>query len=301
MTAYLYQVEHRTSYRYDAPIHLSLNEAHLRPRATDYQHLLDHSLMIDPPPLRAHERPDFFLNSCLFFSIEKSHLALDILSTSTLEIIPRSFSSLPASLPWEQVLEILPRESFREVRQYHSDSPFIYKSANLADYARLSFSPGRPFLEAVQDLNTRIYQEFRYIPNSTTLTTSPEDVLKMRKGVCQDFAHLMIGGLRSLGFSARYVSGYIETISTPEKPKLVGADASHAWVSVFLPGMGWVDFDPTNNQLPTSQHLTVAWGRDYGDVIPIRGVYLGSAAQTIGVGVTVTRLKETGGENSVSY
>ncbi len=176
--------------------------------------------------------------------------------------------------------------------QYTFDSLHITATSQLADYARPSFPPGRPLLAAVQDLTRRIYSDFRYDPRATTVATPLGDVLQNRRGVCQDFAHLEIGCLRSLGLAARYISGYLLTTPPPGQARLIGADASHAWLAVYVPGMGWFDFDPTNNQIASEKHITVAWGRDYDDVSPIKGVILGGGRQSITVSVDVIPLEE---------
>ncbi len=177
-----------------------------------------------------------------------------------------------------------------EAYEFTFDSPHIRKSDELADYAEPSFPRNRPLLQSVLELNSRIHADFKYVPESTTISTTLPEVMKLRRGVCQDFAHLMIGCLRSLGLSARYVSGYLRTLPPPGKPRLVGADASHAWVAVYFPGVGWVDFDPTNDKIPSTEHITLAWGRDYGDVSPIRGSLLGGGGQTVRVSVDVEEI-----------
>jgi transglutaminase-like putative cysteine protease len=175
--------------------------------------------------------------------------------------------------------------------QYAFDSPCVRNSPELADFALPSFTPGRPILAAAADLTRRIHTEFRYDPTATSVNTPPSEVLKTRRGVCQDFAHLAIGCLRSLGLPARYVSGYLLTTPPPGKPRLVGADASHAWFSVYTPDCDWVDYDPTNNIRPSDQHVTLAWGRDYSDVCPIKGVFFGGGQQVVQVSVDVTPLE----------
>ncbi len=174
-----------------------------------------------------------------------------------------------------------------DVWQYLYDSDHVTTSADLAEFARRSFTPGRPWLAATLDLMLRIHREFVYDPAATSISTRLESVLALRRGVCQDFAHLQIGCLRSLGLPARYVSGYLLTTPPPGKPRLVGADASHAWISAWCPGVGWVDFDPTNNLVPTLGHITVGWGRDYGDVCPIKGVFIGGGEHAMKVSVDV--------------
>ena len=177
-----------------------------------------------------------------------------------------------------------------EACSFTFDSHYVKRSPALAEYATPSFAPGRPILDATADLSARIHREFRYDAKATTISTPLAEVLANRHGVCQDFAHLAIGCLRSLGLAARYVSGYLESRPPPGRARLVGADASHAWLAVFAPGLGWVDFDPTNNVLPSERHLTLAWGRDYGDVSPIRGVILGGGSHTMSISVDVAPL-----------
>jgi transglutaminase-like putative cysteine protease len=184
-----------------------------------------------------------------------------------------------------------PREGELDAFEYLYDSPYIPTSEELAAYAMPSFVPGRPLLAAVLDLTRRIFEEFEFDSTATTVATPPGEVLKIKRGVCQDFAHLEVGCLRSIGLSARYVSGYLETEPPPGKPKLAGADVSHAWISVFCPGIGWVDVDPTNNILASEHHITIGWGRDYGDVSPIRGVLLGGGTHSLSVGVDVVRIE----------
>jgi len=178
-----------------------------------------------------------------------------------------------------------------DAKQYVLDSPMVTTTQELADYARASFLPGRPLVDVVSDLMQRIYTDFTYDPAFTTIATPLSTVLAHRRGVCQDFAHLAIGCLRSFGLSARYISGYVETLPEPGKPRLIGADASHAWFAVYLPGVGWLDFDPTNNKLPYDQHITLAWGRDYADVTPLKGIAFGGGQHTLSVSVDVLRLE----------
>ena len=196
-------------------------------------------------------------------------------------------------LAWEEVCQRLQTDldpETLELRQYILNSPMIPTMSELRTYAERSFSKERPLLEAVEELTDRLYTDFTYDPNFTTIATPLADVIQHRRGVCQDFAHLGIGCLRALGLAARYVSGYIETNPPPDQEPLEGADASHAWFSVYLPQLGWVDFDPTNNQIPTDQHITIAWGRDYSDVTPLKGVVFGSGTHELSVSVDCQRL-----------
>ena len=198
-------------------------------------------------------------------------------------------------LAWEEVRQRIQTDMDPEVlelRQYILDSPMIPTMPELRTYAEKSFPKNRSLLEAVEELTTRLYTDFTYDPNFTTIATPLADVIQHRRGVCQDFAHLGIGCLRTLGLAARYVSGYIETDPPPDQEPLEGADASHAWFSVYLPQLGWVDFDPTNNQIPADQHITIAWGRDYSDVTPLKGVVFGSGTHELSVSVDVGRDNE---------
>jgi transglutaminase-like putative cysteine protease len=215
---------------------------------------------------------------------------------SEVAVTSRHYPTPSDTMPWEAARkqmrgDLTPQglEAFELV----FDSPYVPRSNELSDYALPSFTPGRPFLEAVLDLNSRIHKDFKYAPSTTTISTPIAEVMKMRRGVCQDFAHLMIGCLRSMGLAARYVSGYLRTTPPPGRPRLIGADASHAWCAVYFPGIGWLDFDPTNNSTPRASHITLGWGRDYSDVSPIRGVILGGGGQSIGVSVDVAPIEES--------
>jgi transglutaminase-like putative cysteine protease len=226
----------------------------------------------------------------MHFSISEPHRALDVVATSVVEITP-----VPPPLPelspaWEGVVERLYSDRRRDVLdafQMTFESPHIGKSEDFLEFARPAFAPGRPVLEAVSALSGRIHSEFAYDNKSTDISTPLAQVLEQKRGVCQDFAHLMIACLRSLGLAARYVSGYLLTHPPPGKPKLVGADASHAWVSVWLPRSGWIDFDPTNDVMPRDEHITTAYGRDFSDVTPLRGVILGGGQHVLEVSVDV--------------
>ena len=301
-----YRVQHETVYSYSHSVSVSHNVAHLLPRACDTQRLEELQLRIEPEPSSLRHFDDYFGNPAVFFIVTEPHDRLRVLAESHVQVEPRDLIELSTSPAWEQVVETLraaPDARTLAAYEYVFDSPFVPTSAELADYARPSFAPGRPLLEATDDLCHRIHRDFRYDPEATTLATPIHEVLAERHGVCQDFAQVMSGALRSLGIAARYVSGYIRSAnpkpevpgasdlapSAPdakgEPPDLVGADASHAWVSVFCPSAGWVDFDPTNAMLPNDRHLVLGWGRDYDDVSPLQGVTLGGGLQTVAVGV----------------
>lgn len=280
-----YQISHETTYDYSEPVSLCQNLAHLTPRPVAHQRCQEGALTISPQPALVDRFTDYFGNPVEFFAIQEPHRQLVVKSAQEVEILPPPSSPLEESPTWEEVRELLPAEF--EAVPFTFDSPYIQASAELAGYAAPSFPPGRPLLEAARDLTHRIRSDFRYDPKTTTLATPLPRVLSQRSGVCQDFAHLMIGALRSLGLAARYVSGYLSTDPPPGKPRLIGADASHAWLAVFCPGIGWTDFDPTNDVIPSDRHITLAWGRDYGDVSPIQGVILGGGENEVRVAVTV--------------
>jgi len=291
----VYRVTHTTTYEYAALVEQSYNEAHLRPRQTDHQVCIEHTLHIDPAPSTRFESVDPFGNNVATFVVQGGFDRMSVTATSEVQV--SSPSPPPVGPPWESVrtlLEIDRQTSAREARRCRAPSRLVPTSNALADYARESFAPGRPLVESVMDLTARIYREFQYEPGFTSISTPLLEVFEQRRGVCQDFAHLMIGCIRSLGLAARYVSGYIETFPPPGRERLVGADASHAWASVYLPGWGWVDVDPTNDQVVAESYITTAWGRDYWDVSPLRGsVEGGGGSHHLDVAVDVTRVVRT--------
>jgi len=295
-----YRISHRTEYHYAEPVDSGYNEARLLPRAVPRQVATAAALAIDPPPSDYRERLDYFGNRVASFSIDQPHQSLTVTATSEVTVEPRSGRlDLFEGESWETSRSILMQSSDAEslmARDFVLDSPLVVAQAGLADYADGSFVRGRSLLESVHDLMERIHREFRYDPEFTTLSTPLTQVLEHRRGVCQDFAHLAIGCIRSRGLAARYVSGYIETVPPPGRQRLVGADASHAWFSVFVPGAGWVDFDPTNNQVPETQHITIAWGRDYSDVTPLKGIIFGGGSMTMKVAVDVLNLDTACGQ-----
>ncbi|MFT3867396.1 MAG: transglutaminase family protein [Nibricoccus sp.] len=282
-----YQITHRTTYSYLNDVTFSQHVAHLRPRTFPGHTCLSHELSISPPPAQLSTREDYFGNTTHSFTLSGSHKELVITSKSTVEIAPRKWPQPAKTSAWNALInsrsELLPLEA----QEYIFPSNYVPTSQELISYASLSFAPDRPLLEAASDLMSRIHSEFTFDPTATTVATPIETVLQKRRGVCQDFAHLQIACLRSLGLPARYVSGYLETLPPPGKTKLVGADASHAWLQIFVPDFGWIDLDPTNNTLPNSRHITVAWGRDFDDVTPIRGVISGGGRHSLAVAVDV--------------
>lgn len=296
-----YQLRHTTHYEYSSPVTLSHNEARLLPRDLEFQHCENTRLSISPTPLRQHERQDFFGNRVVYFAIQDIHDSLEVTVRSQITTQRRSApTGNDVHQSWETVVQQLApggsgnpasiNPDILDARLFTLNSPFIHHSESLRAFALDCFTPQRSLCESVLALNQQIYQEFSYDPEYSTLATPLEDVLKDRKGVCQDFAHLAIGALRSVGLAARYVSGYLETFPAPGQEKLVGADASHAWLSVFIPNWGWLDIDPTNGNLPNERYLTLAWGRDYSDVTPLRGVMNGGGAHELSVEVDVLPL-----------
>ncbi len=289
-----FRVTHLTRYVYGDPVGVCWNEACLLPRETQNQRCLSSRLEIEPTPSDLRERKDFFGNRITHFSIQRPHHQLVVKAVSEVIITPAtSFPAAGNQPPWETVHAGLATDrdpATIEVLPYCYDSSLITAGPQLADYARRSFLPERPIIEAAADLMRRIYHDFTYDAKATTIATPLAEVMANRRGVCQDFSHVGIGCLRAMGLAARYVSGYIETVPPAGKERLIGADASHAWFSVYCAEAGWVDFDPTNNKMPTDQHITVAWGRDFSDVSPLRGVALGGGKHQVEVSVDVARI-----------
>jgi transglutaminase-like putative cysteine protease len=294
-----YRICHTTTYAYSEPVSLCHNLVHVTPRPTARQHCLRDEVLVQPEPDVLQRQIDYFGNITHFFTIQEPHKQLTIISQNLTEVFPAPALMLEGTPAWESAVQALrPDGESRSAEvldacQFSFDSTYIKRQAIWRDFAVGSFLPGRPLLSAVMDLTTRIHGEFQYDPRSTTVATPLHEMFERRRGVCQDFAHLQIACLRSLGLAARYVSGYLRTTAAPGQEHLIGADASHAWIQVFCPGLGWVDFDPTNNVLPSDQHILVAWGRDYDDVSPIKGIILGGEQHTLGVTVDVSPLEDS--------
>jgi len=250
---------------------------------------------VKPEPISQQERVDYFGNKTFYFSVQDAHkkLVIDVVSELNIAagIVLPDLTQGPTCKEYLDLIRVSKDPDFLEAREFLLDSPMIRSSKSLADYARGVFQGDVPLLMALRHFTSKIFTEFTFDPNVTTVATPLDQVLKLKGGVCQDFAHLAIGCLRSLGFPTRYMSGYLETLPPPGEEKLIGADASHAWFSVFLPNIGWVEFDPTNDVMPTTQHLVTAWGRDYSDVTPLQGVIFdGGEGQTLSVSVDVQRI-----------
>lgn len=289
-----YTVTHRTRYTYSSPVSGSYGEAWLLPRSLPNQRCLNATVTITPAPSDQSERVDFFGNRVSYFHLTTSHTELEVTATSTVEVDPgRGALPLVANQPWELVRDpcaTLAGPLGTQARHFLLDSPGAPAVPVAYDYAGQSFTPGRPVLDAVGDLASRINADFEFDADATDVTSTIEDLFDGRAGVCQDFAHLLVSCLRAVGLPGRYVSGYLETVPPPGQPKLVGVDVSHAWASVLLPDAGWVDIDPTNNQFVDDRYVTVAWGRDYRDVTPLKGVVYSDAEKTtLEVTVDVSR------------
>ena len=285
-----YHITHSTLYEYSAPVSVSHHVARLEPLITATQSRESFSLRIFPEPALRKARTDYFGNQLCFFAIQEIHTQLEIVTHSRVSVQPRRAAPNESAAAWESVAEMFRDPVSPEVvepYQFVFDSPQIRVAPDLADYARASFDEATPLIAGARDLTRRIFKDFKFDPKATTVATPLEEVWEKRRGVCQDFAHLGIACLRSIGLPARYVSGYLRTRPPEGKPRLVGADASHAWFSVFAPGTGWVDFDPTNNCLPAEEHITVAYGRDFGDVSPVAGILTGGGQHVVKVSVDV--------------
>ncbi len=296
MTAY--RVTHRTRYRYAEEVAASYGLAHLLPRDTPGQVCRSARLDVVPTPDLVRERTDFFGNRALHFSLHEPHVELAVTATSVVEVTGTAPDlRVLAQRPWEDVRDTVRAgtdAALLDARTFVLDSPLVRSSARLRDWGATSFRPGRPVVEAVVDLCGRIHHDFTFEPGATDVSTTAEELLDDGRGVCQDFAHLMVGCLRSLGLPARYVSGYLETRPPPGEPRLQGSDVSHAWASIHLPVVGWFDLDPTNDLVVGDQHITTAWGRDYADVTPLKGViFTDGTTEELAVEVDVVRAAVT--------
>ena len=295
--AHRYRVEHHTVYRYSEPVMLSHQQLHLTPRPLDYQALQEHEVVIKPAPTQQRKMTDAFGNPVIEIAIEAAHTALDIIARTSVAVAERRIIEPAATPPWESVRDALayraawhPEPAILDATQYLFESPYARVKRSLKAYAADCFEPDRPILAAATALMGKIHGEFKFDAAATNVTTPVMQFFEQKRGVCQDFTHLMISCLRSTGLAARYVSGYLLTRPAPGKPRRVGADVSHAWVSLFVPGGGWIDLDPTNNVFPSSEHITLGWGRDFSDVTPLRGIINGGGEQTLEVKVTVESL-----------
>jgi len=294
-----YRVHHETTYTYGAPVVTSHNEAHLKPRQLARQAVWQLRLDIDPEPDTVAWRRDFFGNDVVYFDLERPHDRLRVAATSTVDVRRMAPPDAGAAPAWEMVSA----ESRTHGSAHHLEgypfllgSPLVWQCPGLDEYARPSFPTGRSVLEAVLDLSARIHRDFEYDEAATHVATPLAEVLELRRGVCQDFAHVMIGCLRAVGVPARYVSGYVPATGglgaagTGDPTPIVGGHASHAWVAAFCGRLGWVEVDPTNDMLTSDEHVVLGWGRDYDDVSPVKGVTLGGTTSAVSVTVRVERM-----------
>jgi transglutaminase-like putative cysteine protease len=291
----IYRILHRTTYKYAYPVSVGNHVACLHPRSLPHNKVVSSTLCIQPQPVTLTERVDYFGNRLYFFTVAEPHKELIVEAKSEVIRTSDAGSTQKPSLPWEASTSSLATDTTPEgldAYQYQFESPRIRIRPEFAAYALKSFSPGRPMRDALVELTSRIHHDFRFDSKVTTVRTTVEEVFKKRHGVCQDFAHLQIACLRSINIAARYVSGYLRTYPPHGQPRLIGADASHAWVSAYSCDLGWLDMDPTNNVAPTDGHVTLAWGRDYGDVSPLRGLILGGAGHTLNVEVDMEPVGE---------
>ena len=290
-----YRISHITAYKYASRVSHCYNLAQMMPRTTQRQTCFSSKVEVSPTVSRETRREDFFGNNVFQFEIQNPHKELVITATSQVETRPQIVdTNLDLGSTCAEARVKMRQSKSEDVllsREFQLDSAMIKSSAELRDFAKDLFTPDRSLLSAVGALTERIFTDFTYSPLSTTIATPIADVMKNRKGVCQDFAHLQIGCLRAMGYAAKYVSGYLETLPPPGEEKMVGVDATHAWLSVFSPGEGWVEFDPTNNCLAGEQHIITSWGRDFNDVTPLKGVIFGGGRNPgMTVSVDVSRV-----------
>ncbi len=290
-----YQVNHITDYIYANPASLCHNVMFKVPHDFSFQKVLSFGYSIYPAPSYEVMRSDFFENKYVYFSIDHSHKKLTVVADSIVELsVPNWMNAKPSEThPWEEVVKWLKStEALNDIRQFYLESNHVTIIDGVEEYTRRSFTPGRPIMEAMIELNTRIFTDFDFTPGFTDISTPLEEVFEHKKGVCQDLSHFSLACLRSIGLAARYMSGYIETLPPPGKPKLVGSDASHAWIALYIPDWDWVEFDATNNLLVSDKHIRTAVGRDFADVTPLKGIVYSSGKQNMKVSVDVRNLGE---------
>jgi transglutaminase-like putative cysteine protease len=290
MPACRYTVDHETRYAYRVPVSQSWQLAHLTPRELPWQRLLSHELRIEPAADERRDERDAFGNGVTHFAVHGPHPLLRVRMLAEVEIDERPAMRAAGGPTWEAVRESLrsaPAQDGLAPARMNEQSALVPWSDSARAYAAPSLAAGRPWLDAVNDLMHRIHADFEFEPGATTVTTQVDEVLELRSGVCQDFAHLMLACLRGHGLPARYVSGYLLTDPPPGRARLLGVDASHAWIAAYSPAHGWVEFDPTNDHLADQRYITLAWGADFADVVPLRGVILGGRGQSMAVEVSV--------------
>lgn len=291
-----YRVRHVTRYVYDRQVAHAHQLLHLTPRTTERQRCFGHAILVNPAAMLREDHLDAFGNGVTRLELDRPHGTLDIIATMEVEIAALAAMDARQSENWEANCESMQYRAQDQsaeqldVLRYAGGSTYVPIKRMFEDYAQEVFTPDTPVLVGAEALMEKIHKEFEYSPGATEIATPLVEVFTERKGVCQDYAHLMIACLRSLGLAARYVSGYLRTQTETDESRLTGADASHAWVSVWAPPFGWVDLDPTNNLRVDRDHVVLAWGRDFGDVSPLRGVLLGGGSHSLEVGVAVTPL-----------
>jgi transglutaminase-like putative cysteine protease len=299
-TARSYEVRHTTQYTYDDEVTASYGRTFVTPRDLPTQVCRSARIVVDPAPALLSEHVDSFDNRTTYFEVHRAHRRLSVTAVNQVEVSrQRPDLSVLSALTWEEAAAQLgaaadggPGDDLDvvAVRTFLLPSPLVASWPQVAAWAREVLTPGRPVAEALPALAAAIHTQFTYRSGATDVGTTLPELLRRRAGVCQDFAHLAVGALRSVGLPARYVSGYLETDPPPGRPRLQGADATHAWASVLLPSMGWVDLDPTNNQLVDDRYVVAAWGRDYTDVPPVKGViFTEASASDMHVAVDVVR------------
>ncbi|MDT0357690.1 transglutaminase family protein [Herbaspirillum huttiense F1] len=301
----VYRIHHQTTYQYSLPVRLSHQVLHLTPRELPWQQCLSHTVNVLPSPQLVRSYEDNFGNVIKAFSLDTDHTSLDVQADSWVALTPRAQPQ--PGMQWEEAATVMAYHGGRimapgmlEASNFLFESSHVRIKREFIRYAAECFSPGLSVVEGVRALMMRIHEEFAFDPAATTVSTPVTEVFTNRRGVCQDFAHLMLSCLRSIGLAARYVSGYLLTEPPPGQPRLIGADASHAWVSVYCPGVDgsegtWIDADPTNGVFPDTSHITLGWGRDFLDISPLRGVLIGGGQQTMQVAVTVLPGEEAQG------
>lgn len=290
MRKLLYEISHVTAYEYVGNVSISHHLVRLAPRPLAHQRVLAHELVVEPLPAVLSAHLDYFGNHTQFLTVEGSHARLLIRSLASVAVGPVFVPEPAETAPWESVRALSQSDHAGpglEAHEFTYGSPLAPVRTEFANYAAASFTRQRPLLDGVLDLVQRIHEEFKFDTGATNVTSTVQEFFVRRRGVCQDFAQFLIACLRSLGLPARYVSGYLETDPPPGQPKLRGVDASHAWVSFYCPGIGWIDVDPTNNCIPSMRHITIGWGRDYADISPMKGVIMGGQGQVLNVGVDV--------------
>lgn len=288
-----YRVFHRTAYTYGDTVHDSVGQFHLVPRSLPWQVVSSHAVTVDPHPGDVDPDVDYFGNTVTYFHVTEPHERLAIEATSEVDVQTPAYDEHALAVPWETARPLSQPHTRGawQAAEFALESPRAQQTPETQEYAAASLVPGRPLGEAVTDLMHRIHADFEYDSTATTVTSSVAEAMRKRAGVCQDFAHLALSGLRAHGVAARYVSGYLATRPAPGKERVFGADASHAWIAVWLGGGEWLALDPTNDQWVDDRYVTVAWGRDYGDVSPVKGIIFTEATtSTLRVQVDVAPL-----------